>query len=109
MMQSQADAHAILIRHVLIVSINLKTMNWNESKSPTLQKVKEFKVKLMLDLLNQCTPEQQLFFKRMYSHKNLEKPIEDVVKDLPEEKYNWAICQIENSVEKNPELLKQKV
>lgn len=69
--------------------------------SPTLQKVKEFKQSLLIELLNQCTPEQQLFFKRMYSHKDLEKPIEQVAKDLPDDKYDWAVCQCERSVGKN--------
>lgn len=75
--------------------------------SPTLQKVKEFKQSQLIELLNQCTPEQQLFFKRMYSHKDLEKPIEQVVKELPDEKYDWAVCQCETTVNKNR--LKQPV
>ena len=42
----------------------------------------------------------QLLFKRMYSHQNLEKPIDKVVDDMPEEKLNWALTQVQNSIAK---------
>lgn len=73
----------------------------NKLQSPTLQKVRAYKEALILELLEQCTPEQQLTFKRMYSHKDLEKPIEQVVKELPDEKYDWAVCQCETTANKN--------
>ena len=36
--------------------------------------------------LAQCTDEQQLFFKRMYSHKNLKADINNIVDNMPEDK-----------------------
>jgi hypothetical protein len=72
-----------------------------ESQSQTLQKVRALKNQLLIDLLNQCTAEQQLNFKRMYSHKDLEKPIENVVKDLPDDRYDWAVCQCERTIASN--------
>lgn len=39
-------------------------------------------------------------FKRMYSPKNLELPINEVVDKMPEGKLDWAMRQIENSLEK---------
>lgn len=42
----------------------------------------------------------QLTFKRMYSHKDLEKDIEAVVDDMPTDKLDWALTQVENSLKK---------
>ncbi len=43
----------------------------------------------------------QLIFKRMYSHEDLNKNIEDVVNDMPEERLDWALTQVQNSLELN--------
>lgn len=51
--------------------------------------------------LAQCTLEQQLIFKRMYSHKNLELPIDEAVDAMPSDKLNWAIQQVERTVNNN--------
>lgn len=56
---------------------------------------------ILKDLLAQCTEEQQLFFKRMYSHKNLELHINDAVDQMDTEKIDWAIRQVERTIEKN--------
>ena len=42
----------------------------------------------------------QHLFKRMYSHKNLELPINDVVDNMSKEKLDWALTQVENSLDK---------
>lgn len=57
--------------------------------------------KYLKELLEQCTEGQQLMFKRMYSHKDLEKDINQVVDDMPESKLDHAVTQCERSVEKN--------
>lgn len=44
--------------------------------------------------LAQCTEKQQHFFKRMYSHKDLSKSINDVVDDMPESKLENAMDQV---------------
>lgn len=45
-------------------------------KNETIKTLAKEKLK---ELLSQCTKEEQLLFKRMYCHKNLELPINDVV------------------------------
>ena len=52
------------------------------------------------DGLHQLTEKQQLLFKRMYSHEDLDKPIDDVVDDMPDSKLDWALQQVENSLKK---------
>lgn len=52
------------------------------------------------DGLQKCTQEQQLLFKRMYSHKNLDKDINDVVDQIPNEKLDWAMQQIQRTLDK---------
>ena len=42
----------------------------------------------------------QLLFKRMYSHDDLDKPINQVVDDMPEEKLDWAMQQVERTITK---------
>jgi hypothetical protein len=56
---------------------------------------------LIRDKIILCNEAQQLMFKRMYSHKNLDKPILEVVDELPIEKLKQALSQIENTLKKN--------
>jgi hypothetical protein len=37
-------------------------------------------------------------FKRMYSARNLKRPIDDIIKNLPDEKLNWALTQVQNTL-----------
>lgn len=48
--------------------------------------------------LAQCTEGQQMVFKRMYAHKNLDMPIDQVVNGIPIEKLDWAMQQVERTV-----------
>ncbi len=56
---------------------------------------------ILKDLLSQCTEDQQMLFKRMYSHDNLERNINDAVDQMPDDKINWAISQCERTVYNN--------
>lgn len=56
---------------------------------------------ILKSLLANCTPEQQLVFKRMYSANDLAKDINQVVEDMDVNKIDHAITQCENTVEKN--------
>ena len=47
--------------------------------------------------LHRCNDQQQLLFKRMYSHNALELGIETVVDNMLEEKLNWALQQVKNT------------
>lgn len=49
--------------------------------------------------LLQTTEMQQLLFKKMYSHKNLNMPIEDVVDNLEAEKLDWAMQQVQRTID----------
>ena len=51
------------------------------------------------ELLAQCSESQQMIFKRMYSHNDLEKNINQVVDDLDPNKIDWAISQCERTIE----------
>lgn len=50
--------------------------------------------------LNQCTEAQQLLFKRLYSHDNLDLSIDEVVDKMPDDKLNWAMQQVERTLAK---------
>ena len=63
---------------------------------------------MLKNLLSQCTEPQQMIFKRMYSHDNLELQINEVVDKLPDDKIDWAITQCEQTVEKNSNPAKPK-
>lgn len=47
-----------------------------------------------------CTEPQQLMFKRMYAHNDLDRPISDVVDFMPAEKLEWALSQVERTLNK---------
>lgn len=63
----------------------------------TIEKFARERIKQGLALL---PPEWQMTFKRMYSHNNLDAPIEEVVETMPTDKLDWALTQIENSIVK---------
>lgn len=60
--------------------------------------LQEFARNTLKEGLTKCTDGQQLIFKRMYSHKDLDKPINDVVDNIAEDKLDWAMQQIENTL-----------
>ena len=41
-----------------------------------------------------------LKFKRMYSHDNLERSITEVINNMADEKLDWAIQQVKNTIDK---------
>jgi hypothetical protein len=55
----------------------------------------------ILDGLKKCTDEQQMLFKRMYSHTNPELPLADIVNALDETKLDWAMSQVSSTIKKN--------
>jgi hypothetical protein len=65
------------------------------------QSLKNYGKNLLKELLFECTEPQQMMFKRMYSHKNLELPINEVVDNMEDEKIDVAITQCERTVENN--------
>lgn len=63
----------------------------------------------LLELLGQCSVDQQLMFKRMYAQNRrkriVEEPesiaIKDVVKEMDSDKLDRALTQVENTVARN--------
>ncbi|KKL56626.1 hypothetical protein LCGC14_2243550 [marine sediment metagenome] len=56
---------------------------------------------MLKELLAQCTEQQQFMFKRMYSHNNLDLPINEAVEKMKDENIDRAITQCERTVENN--------
>lgn len=50
--------------------------------------------------LVQCTDAQQHLFKRMYCPRSLERPIDEVVDAMTDDKLDWAMQQVERTLEK---------
>ncbi len=55
---------------------------------------------ILKELLSQCSEPQQLLFKRMYNHKNLEASIDEAVDQMEPEKMDWAVTQVEETIKK---------
>jgi hypothetical protein len=51
--------------------------------------------------LEQCTPEQQHLFRRMHSHHDVKKPINQVVDDMPADRLDGALTQVNRTIEQN--------
>lgn len=65
------------------------------------KKLKQFAKKYIIENLSECLPEQVDKFKRIYSHENLNLNIENVVEKIPDEKLDWAMTQVENTIKLN--------
>ena len=48
--------------------------------------------------LAQLPDGHHVIFKRMYSHDNLDMPINDVVDNMPEDRLDWAMQQVERTI-----------
>jgi len=53
--------------------------------------------KLIKERLETLPESNQMMFKRMYSHEDLDKPIPDVVDAMPDDKLEHAMFQIDNA------------
>lgn len=69
--------------------------------SEALKQVRAFRESMIKDFLDECTQEQIMMFKRMYSHKDLDAPLDKVLKNMPDEKLDQAVRQCETTVLKN--------
>ena len=50
--------------------------------------------------LGHCSEAQRSLFKRMYSHNDLDLSISEVVANMPDDKLDWAMSQVINTVAK---------
>ena len=60
----------------------------------------KFYKKEILEGLEKLPEDCQMKFKRMYSHSNLNKELKDIINDMPEDKLDWALTQVNNSINK---------
>lgn len=60
--------------------------------------LQEFARKTLIEGLKQCSEGQQNLFKRMYALGKLSLSIEDVVANMPADKLDWAMRQVENTL-----------
>lgn len=65
------------------------------------ESLKNYAQQQLIEGLKQCTAGQVMLFKRMYAFKHLDWDIEKVVKAMPEEKLDWAMQQVERTLEKD--------
>ena len=64
------------------------------------KQLQEFARAAIKEGLSKLPESNQLIFKRMYSHGNLGLAINEVVDRVPEDKLDWAIQQVQRSVNK---------
>ena len=62
--------------------------------------LQEFAREQLKDGLPKLPESNQLLFKRMYSHEDLDKPIDDVVDSMPSDRLDWAMQQVQRSIER---------
>jgi len=55
---------------------------------------------ILKNLLSQLEPGHLAFFKKIYSSKNQNATIEEVVEQMKPDNLDWAITQCENSIKK---------
>lgn len=63
--------------------------------------IKNFVTNRLKELLAECTEGQQLMFKRMYSNGNLHEHINNVVDQMEDDKLDYALTQVERTIDKN--------
>ena len=57
--------------------------------------------------LAQCSDGEQLLFKRMYAHGNLDMPISEVVNNMDTDRLDWAMDQVKRTLDKKTDLDKK--
>lgn len=60
--------------------------------------VEEFTRNRIKNKIKKCNKEEIHLFKRMYSHKDLDKDIEDVIDDMDSDDLDHALTQVENTI-----------
>ena len=62
--------------------------------------LQEFARKELKEGLAKLPESHHMIFKRMYSHLDLSKDINAVVDTMPEDKLDWAMQQVQRSIDK---------
>lgn len=69
--------------------------------------LQEFAREQLKKSLHKCYPTQRRMFARMYSHKNLFLSVDEMVDEMPADRLDWAITQVDNTVKGNEKLLEE--
>lgn len=64
------------------------------------KQLQEFARNQLKEGLGRLPESNQMLFKRMYSHEDLSRDINDVVDFMPEEKLDWAMQQVQRTLDK---------
>ena len=64
------------------------------------QQLQDFARANLKDNLSKCSDSERVIFKRMYSHENIGKHINIVVDDLNTERLDWAMQQVQCTLDK---------
>lgn len=69
--------------------------------SETLKRVEQFRRDQLRELITKCTEDQQMFFKRIFSYKNIDLSIDQVIANMTVDKIDSAIALCERTIAKN--------
>ena len=64
------------------------------------EQLQEFARAKLVEGLAKLPESNQMLFKRMYSHKKLSADIKDVVSAMPEDKLDYAMQQVQHTLDK---------
>lgn len=77
-----------------MLSVKRKKYNMNE-------RLQNYARAILKENLMQLPESNQLLFKYMYSHKNIDADINDVIDNMSEEKLDWVMQQVQRTLDKN--------
>lgn len=83
--------HATSIHHVHTAYLKVKTMN---------EQLQKFARDTLKKGLAQLPESNRVIFKRMYSQGKMDMPINDVVDAMKSDRLDWAMQQVEQSLDK---------
>jgi hypothetical protein len=63
-------------------------------------KLQKFARQELIEGLSKCTEKQRWIFNKMYSPDNVDRNIDDVVSDIPEDRLDWAMQQVQRTLDK---------
>jgi len=90
-----------VLKKVVVCRVASAAFAPNVRKVKTMNdQIQEFARQALKDGLAQCTEGQQNLFKQMYSFDDRSCPIDTVVDRMPPEKLDWAMRQVQSTLDK---------
>jgi len=82
-----------------ILTVQVQILSAPNTKESIMNKqLQEFARSELKSGLHMLSKKNQSFFKRMYSHKNPNATIDTVVDSMPVDKLDWAMQQVQNTL-----------